>query len=201
MPSIAVHLTVAEKLADKLAVTDFPSYYLGAIAPDSVNAEGFASREARYGAHLRSENYSEWKANILKYHKERQADYAENPDFFKGFILHLYTDIAWDETVQPQLFDFLRGEGIAEDRLNEEKWNELRGFDSLLSQSDGYVRSISHLKQAKPLAVTTVSPELMEQWRQKIVALGYPYPPAKYLKIRHIDTAAERAMEYMKLIL
>lgn len=197
MPSIAVHLAVAAQLAERLDITDFPDFYLGAIAPDSVNAAGFASAEERYGAHIRSRNYDEWKANILRYRALHEKDYAQNPDFFKGVLLHLYTDIAWDEVVQPELFDFLRSLGIEEENLNSEKWNELRGFDSAIAKSDDYIRAIGHLKSAKAKAVTTVSAEQEELWRRKIVALEYPYPPARFLGAEHITRAAERAANYM----
>jgi hypothetical protein len=198
MPSIAVHLTVAARLADRLGIVDFPSYYLGAIVPDSVNADGFASRSERYGAHLRSENYGEWKANILRYRTEAESEYADNPDFFKGFILHLFTDIAWDEEVQPQLFAYLRSVGVSEDRLGEEKWEELRGFDSLLSQSEEYTGAIEYLQNAVPRGITTVSAELSKRWQCKITSLKYPYPPAKFLKNEHIEAAAKKAAEYME---
>lgn len=197
MPSIAVHFAVAARLAERLGITDLPSYCLGVIAPDSVNADGFASAEARYGAHIRSGDYDEWKANIIRYSAEHTADYAGDPDFFKGFLLHLYTDIAWDEEVQPELFAYLRSRGTAESELNSEKWNELRGFDSVLSKSPEYKQSIGYLRQAKPTSVTTVSPEQMEKWQRKIVALEYPYPPAEFLNEEHIERTAEKALAYM----
>lgn len=197
MPSIAVHFAVAARLADKLGIADFPSYCLGVIAPDSVNTDGFASAEVRYGAHIRSADYGEWKANIARYRTEYESDYEKDPDFFKGFLLHLYTDIAWDEVVQPELFDYLRSRGVAESDLNAEKWNELRGFDSVLSESPEYRQAIGYLRQAQPTTVTTVSPGQMESWQRKIIALEYPYPPAEFLNEKHIEKTAERALLYM----
>ncbi len=195
MPSISVHLTLSARLAESLEVKSLPDYYLGAIAPDAVNIDGFASQELRYGAHIRSKDYAEWKRNIAVFRKENGGLYTNRPDFLKGFLLHLYTDIAWDEVVQPKLFDYLRSCGLAEDELNIRKWDELRGFDSILSQQPEYISAISELKKAQPTAVTTVTPGQLSKWRDKIVALEYPYPPAGFLSDEHITAAAARAMQ------
>lgn len=195
MPSISVHLTLSSRIAEKLGIKDMPAYYLGAIAPDAVNLDGFASKELRYGAHIRSKDYAVWKQNISDFYKANKDMYADDPDFLTGFLMHLYTDIAWDEVVQPQMFDYLRSRGFAEDELSSRKWDELRGFDSLLSQKTEYKDAIEALKIARPTAVTTVTPGQLAKWRDKIVALEYPYPPAGFLSGEHIDMTAERALE------
>ncbi len=197
MPSIAVHLTVASLLADRLSVSALPDYYLGTISPDSVNVDGFASQQQRYAAHIRSRDPEIWLQNIAEHRRENEDKYSSRPDFYKGFLLHLYTDISWDECVQPLLFDFLRSRGIAEDKLNEKKWDELRGFDRTLSERSEYITAVEYLKAAEPLAVSTVSAELLDRWRGKIVTLQYPYPPSGFLNDSHIRAAAERAYELM----
>ena len=195
MPSISVHLTLSARIAGKVGVSDMPAYYLGAIAPDAVNIDGFASQEVRYGAHIRSKDYSVWKTNISKFYKANKSLYADCPDFLTGFLLHLYTDIAWDEVVQPQMFEYLRSCGLAEEELSVRKWDELRGFDSLLSQKAEYIGAVEQLKKARPTAVTTVTPGQLSKWRDKIVALEYPYPPAGFLCDEHITAAADRALQ------
>ena len=195
MPSISVHLTLSSRIAERLGITDMPAYYLGAIAPDAVNLDGFASQELRYGAHIRSRDYNVWKQNISDFYKTNKALYADTPDFLTGFLMHLYTDIAWDEVVQPKMFDHLRSCGFADDELSTRKWDELRGFDSLLSQKAEYKNAIEELKKARPTAITTVTPGQLSKWRDKIVALEYPYPPAGFLCSEHIDLTAERALQ------
>ncbi len=197
MPSIAVHLAAADILAEPLKVKDMPAYLLGCIAPDRVNADGFAPAEQRYAAHIRSRDIEQWKANIAEFCRERAAT-----DFIKGFALHLFTDIAWDEAVQPQLFEYLRGKGIPEDELNSAKWDELRGFDSLLSKSESYPRDIELLRRstADSAGDTGIDKAGLEKWRDKITALQYPYPPCGFLSEEHIKTAAELALLYMEQV-
>lgn len=197
MPSIAVHLCVSAILAERLGIVNFEDLFLGSIAPDSVNVNGFASQEQRYGAHIRSRDVSIWLKNIENFKAENKSKISERKDLYNGFLLHLYTDIAWDETVQPELFDFLRSKGISEDKLNEKKWDELRGFDSTLSQSDEYKQAVAFLAKAEPADIGVISAELLSEWRDKIVTLTYPYPPSGFLNTEHIRTAAERAFELM----
>lgn len=195
MPSISVHLTLSAMVAEQLGIKNFPDYYLGAIAPDAVNVDGFASQELRYGAHIRSKDYAQWKQNITDFRRENGKLYASRPDFLTGFLMHLYTDIAWDEVVQPLMFDYLRSCGLAEDELNIRKWDELRGFDSILSQKREYTSAIAELKKAQPIMVTTVTPGQLTKWRDKIAVLEYPYPPAGFLCEEHISLTAARAMQ------
>ena len=49
--------------------------------------------------------------------------------FSRAFFLHLYTDIAWDEIIQPGLFDHLVASGYSDSELNGQKWKELSRFD------------------------------------------------------------------------
>ncbi len=197
MPSIAVHLCVSSMLAERLEIVSLEDFFLGSIAPDSVNVNGFASQEQRYSAHIRSRDVSIWLKNIEAFKAESKSRISERKDLCSGFLLHLYTDIAWDETVQPELFDYLRSKGVAEERLNEKKWDELRGFDSALSKSDEYKQAAAYLAKAEPADIGVISAELLSQWRDRIVTLTYPYPPSGFLNAEHIRTAAERAFELM----
>ncbi len=193
MPSISVHLTISARVAERLGINDLPDYYLGAIAPDAVNIDGFAPQAERYGAHIRSRDVAVWLRNISQFRAEQTR--SENPDFVKGFVMHLYTDIAWDLAVQPELFEDLRSRGIAEDQLNTRKWDELRGFDRILSAKPEYINAVAELKKARPLAVTTVTAPQLAEWRDKIAALEYPYPPAEFLGERHLKAAERKALE------
>jgi hypothetical protein len=197
MPSIAVHLTIAHAAAQTLGICDMPQFYMGNIAPDAVNVGGFAPADVRYAAHIRSRSYSEWKNGIAAYRAAHSDEYALCPDFLSGVLFHLYTDIAWDETIQPQLFEHLRGRGFAEKELNARKWDELKGFDGVLSEKPAYKEAVAALKIAEPHAVTTVTAEQLSQWRDKIVSLEYPYPAPSFLTDKHIDTALMRAVAYL----
>ena len=195
MPSTAVHLTLAHAAAERLSIKDMPQYYLGNIAPDAVNVNGFAPAEVRYAAHIRSRSYSEWKKQITVYRITHRDEYAHCPDFFTGVLLHLYTDIAWDEVVQPLLFGHLRGRGFSEEELNARKWDELKGFDSMLAKKAPFREAAAALATAEPHSVTTVTADQLSLWRDMVIQPPEPRPAPGFLTEEHIAMALERALE------
>jgi hypothetical protein len=162
-----------------------------------VNADGFAPAEVRYAAHIRSRSYSEWKKQIQVYRLLHREEYAHCPDFLTGVLLHLYTDIAWDEKVQPLLFEHLRGRGFAENELNPRKWDELKGFDSILAEKTPFKEAAAALKNAEPHAVTTVTAEQLAVWRDMVIQPPAPCPAPHFLTEEHIAIALERALELL----
>lgn len=194
MPSIPVHLTVAGIAADTLGVADMPSFLLGNIAPDAVNADSFAPKEVRYGAHIRSHDRTQWKKNISEFRDRKQSDYADCPDFFKGVLMHLYTDIAWDEAVQPKLFRYLREKGVPEEDMTRQKWQELDKLDSLLADSPGYRRLTALLAKAEARAVTTVTAQQLSRWQDIIVSEEYPEPSDCFLGMNDVMLTLSHAL-------
>ncbi len=200
MPSAAVHLTVAHMLKDKLNVSDDSSFYLGAISPDAVNLNGFAEENIRYAAHLRSKDYNEWKQNIKDYYISHRSDYSDSEDFFKGFLLHLYTDIAWDEVVQPGLFEHLKASGFSDAQLKDEKWAELDRIDSVIYHDERYKEVLKRLAKAKGKAISTVDALQLEKFRDAVSAETCPVTSDKpvFLTCQSIQAAADKAFEYMQ---
>ena len=87
MPSVCVHLMTACILKDRLDIINESDFYLGSIAPDAVNLNGFAEERVRYAAHLRSRDYNVWKQNIENYYNsisDRRSDFLKG--FFSAFV-------------------------------------------------------------------------------------------------------------------
>ena len=183
-----------------LGISDLPQFYLGSIAPDAVNTGEFAPREVRYAAHLRSRSYDEWKRNIREYRaeRERKKDFSESPAFFDGVLLHLYTDIAWDEVVQPLLFEEFRRRGVPDEEFNDRKWSELDAFDSVLTRRPDYSGILSQLEDSRAFAVTTVSPEQLLKWRDMVIAAESGQEEPIFLGIEHIAMTLARTIALMK---
>lgn len=169
MPSSIVHLFVANSLKESFCVENCSQFFLGAISPDAVNLEGFASEEVRYGAHIRSKNVSEWLLNIKAYCKENLSYLSDNSDFARGFIVHLLTDIAWDEVVQPRLFKGLLASGVKDSDLKNAKWQELFLFDNELLRLPEWELIRAELSSAKPVEITTVSEDLLRSFLKKVL--------------------------------
>ena len=173
MPSSVVHLFVAEKLVDFLEIKNIPQFYLGAISPDAVNLEGFADQNTRYTAHIRSRNVSQWLLNIKNFIAEKEKDYTYETDFFKGFLVHLLTDIAWDEAVQPELFEGLIKAGYDKATVGRSKWEELYRFNGRLMQNPQWKEIKNQLKNSHGVAISTVSAQLLEKFRDDLLSEDY----------------------------
>ncbi len=145
MPSSCVHLYAAQLLADRFDIDDLPGFYLGSVAPDAVNLNGFAAQPVRYAAHIRSTDYNEWKQNIRRFYEENNSQYPRS--YLLGFLAHLYTDIAWDELVQPGLFEFLSARGLSYGECQTEKWRELDRLDGLIIGKEWYQEMLDTLKK------------------------------------------------------
>lgn len=200
MPSATVHLKIAYMMKNEIGIKNEAEFYMGAIAPDSVNLDGYASEQERYSAHIRSKNYAEWKENIKRFYDEEKVRFIGNEDFLKGYIFHLYTDIAWDETVQPNLFRFLRAQGFAEEKFKEQKWRELFRLNYVLAKQDWYGEAREKLKNAVFFETAGVTAELMKKYRDYILG-DYEKDkmisePPIYLNEDFILAAALRATEY-----
>ena len=193
MPSSAVHLTAAASAADTLGITDLPQFYLGCIAPDAVNIGGFAPKDIRYASHLRSRDYGEWKRNIADFRMANDS----GSDFMKGVLFHLYTDIAWDEVVQPKLFAEFKRLDIPDEDFTRRKWLELDGFDAMLMRRDSYPLIISELRRAVPEPVTTVSAEQLTVWRDEVADALPPDTKPIFLSDEHLVLAMGRAVALM----
>lgn len=198
MPSSVVHLFVANKFLDVLKIQNIPQFYLGAISPDSVNLEGFADQETRYSAHIRSRDVSKWLMNIKTFVLENEKKYCDENDFFKGYIIHLLTDIAWDEVVQPRLFKGLIKAGFEEETLGREKWNELYKFNAQLMKETLWEEIKKQLKNSHGVNISTVSAELVEKFRDDLISNGYEkvnYDKPLILSPEDVEITVSKAKE------
>ena len=56
MPNIMIHEKVAYTIAKQIKDLDTKEFYLGALSPDAVNVNGFASKEERWTSHIRDKD-------------------------------------------------------------------------------------------------------------------------------------------------
>ena len=95
MPNIIIHEKVAYNISKKYKNLANGEFYLGAIAPDAVNLNGFASTEKRWTSHCRAKNLNAWRENITKFYFEQLNNYPN--EFLTGYLIHILTDIVFDD--------------------------------------------------------------------------------------------------------
>lgn len=95
MPNIMIHEKVAYTIAKQIKDLDTKEFYLGALSPDAVNVNGFASKEERWTSHIRNKDLNKWRLNIINFYKQNQNNY--NKAFLTGYLIHILTDIVFDD--------------------------------------------------------------------------------------------------------
>ena len=110
MPSILFHEFVGYTIAKKYKKYDTNNFYLGVMAPDAVNAYGFASKEKRWGSHLRDEDLDKWKDNVICFYKENCNKYENT--YLVGYLIHILTDIFCDKIYREILYPDLIKRGF-----------------------------------------------------------------------------------------
>lgn len=177
MPSTMIHLVIANNISEKFNISNLGEFYLGAIAPDTVNLHGKASKEIRYCSHLRSTDYDEWLKNVFEFAKKNKDIEEKYPDFFNGFLIHILTDIAWDQTAQPKLFEMMKSSGADESKLSDEKWNELLEFDRKTAKCDIWNKEIRPLlTNASAPCGLTVDKNNLEDYKEFVLNLEFLSP-------------------------
>lgn len=166
MPSSPVHLILAYRMADSLNVKNKADFLLGAIAPDCVNyGMEQASEEVRYTAHIRDRDYDIWKAKLKKFAEDNADKYADSIDFLRGYLFHCWSDIAWDEAVQPKIFEFLGTLGYGYDDMTAQKWQELYRFNSFVVGYEDFKPCRELVKAGTPHKIAGCSAELIDKFR------------------------------------
>ena len=109
MPSIMFHELIGYKFAKKNKQFDCNCFYLGLIVPDSVNAYGFAEKDARWKAHARDKDLDKWQENIVKFYRENEENFEQG--YITGYLVHVLTDIICDKIYIEELYPALLAEG------------------------------------------------------------------------------------------
>ena len=118
MPTVVIHEEVAYEIAKIYTNLDTGDFYLGVLAPDAVNLNGFAPKEERYKSHIRNKDLNVWLSNVKEFFQNNKNKYEKN--FLLGYILHIITDIVYD-----QYFYWPVREQLAKDNIKEEEQHQI----------------------------------------------------------------------------
>lgn len=141
MPTSLFHLNISKKIAEKYPKYDTPNFYIGTIAPDAINLNGFAEKSLRWSAHKRAKDLEEWKNNIINFYNQELENYPE--DYLMGYVIHVVTDIIADQiyykdgiyediiknrTSEDEAFKFFKDqiEIYENSQLNESWWSDVK---------------------------------------------------------------------------
>lgn len=159
MPSIRIHEKIGYEIGKKFNLSSY-DYYLGLMAPDAVNLEGFASKEERWTSHRRKENRVEWRQELKKFYEEVKNIYPK--EFLIGYCIHILTDIVYDD------FFYLPVRDIIEKTTTREHSHEVmrKDMDYYSFREWENIRNI--LKQEKTsYDILNIKKDTLSKWKNK----------------------------------
>lgn len=164
MPNIMIHEEVGYFVSKKLNISSY-NYFLGILAPDAVNLNGFADKEVRWTSHQRKKDLQEWKENLNNFYQREKDNYPK--DFILGYYIHILTDIIYDEF----LYDKVRKK-ILEDNYPKEVAHEIMGQDMNKYCFDE-IKEIKEILKSnnKSYSILNINNELLINWKNKTLNL------------------------------
>lgn len=160
MASTMIHLLVGDGIAKAdERVKGTGKFYLGCFLPDSVNADGFASKEVRWAAHLRAKNLCEWYENVGRFYTENRN--RHDSDLLFGYCVHCITDAAFDEFFHHNIWEQAKKIGLT-------GWDECFRYDRTVMDGLLWKEKIRPLlEKTVPVSIGNISIELVGR------SLGY----------------------------
>lgn len=175
MASTGMHLYVGYLLARETGgIASPPQFYLGCVAPDCVNMDGFAKKETRWAAHLRSADLSRWYSNIGRFYAGQLRPGADD-SLLLGYAVHCITDVAWDEHFHGRVWDGMEKLALPQmiERLDR-GWDDCFRFDHDQFTEDWWTDTVRPaLEAAVPGPLPGIPADLLERYRQYVL---YRYP-------------------------
>ena len=178
MPIIAIHEEVAIKLAKQHKNLDTKDFYLGTLAPDTVNLNFvFAPKLLRWTAHQRSIDLSDWKFSLKDFYQKEKTNYPRN--FILGYITHILTDIIFDESFYLDITDKMLNDNIS----NEETHNLMRKDMENYASNSKYKNIIKEKlsNQDKFYNILNITEEELKIFTKKNLDTCYKITPNKYI--------------------
>ena len=165
MPSSLYHLKVADKITVMHPFLYTSSFFLGAIAPDSVNLHGFASKEVRWAAHRRARSLEEWTDNIAAFYSENKGKVPG--DFLTGYVVHVLTDIEADR-MEPSIHERILNLKPDADKYAEYS-EEIRKAEDAELGKDWWLYARNKMGNSKATDINGIKAEEILLWRDYVL--------------------------------
>lgn len=162
MPSAIIHEKVGYLLGKKLNINSY-DYYLGLLAPDSPNLNGFAPKEERWPAHVRRKDLNEWREALLKFYLASKNNYPK--DFLLGYYIHILTDIVFDDFFYKKIRKEIKMQGYSKEDAHQIMSNDMEEY---------YFNEFDEIKEVLKnnqisYNINNISKELLTSWKDKII--------------------------------
>lgn len=187
MPSIMIHEKVGYDLSKKLHISSY-DYYLGLLAPDAPNLNGFAPKEERWMAHQRKQDYEEWKQSLVQFYQKEKNNYSR--DFLIGYAIHILTDIVYDDLLYLKI-----RERILKDYSMEEA-HQVMGLD-MEHYSFPEIHEIQNILSGSNQSydILNITKDTMLLWKEKRMSQVNETYNCKYLNDGDVSFLSEQVFK------
>lgn len=192
MPNCKIHEKVGYDLSKKIGVYSY-DYFLGLLAPDAPNLEGFAPREERWMAHERDGDRVVWRKKIKKFYDQEKTHYPK--DFILGYYIHLLTDIVYDDFFYDQVREEIQKE-MGYKNAHEEMREDM---DKYHFQEWEEVKEILQ-KEESSYDILNISKERLKKWKEKVISQKEKEEESHWIKENLIKELEERVYEELKKV-
>jgi len=210
---LAVAHTILSRRPDLVQNTD--SFYLGTIAPDSIESKANAVRDDKKLVHLRlGISDMEWlEPDKMAIFDKRLQDFAsyfigrekdpEQRDFYIGYLVHLMTDKINHGTVRLRILEALKPQGIIDGHwpFILKVLNELEALDNYLLHSRPEVAEVFYRLMSSPVQhglTGMIEKRYLEKslgWWQNVYIPQIAQRKAEIMANHEIDDFVELAAE------
>jgi hypothetical protein len=165
-------MKVGMEFIQKNPTLDKPQFYLGLIAPDSVNVDGFAPKEKRWPAHLRDKDLDVWQKNVLVFYNENKEKYEEL--YLYGYVVHILTDIVCDMVYAEKVEPLLKEKRV-EDIYGYYR-NEIEEYENSQVVKNWWKKVVENLQNSVAEDINGIDKGEIERWKQYTIKnyLGRP---------------------------
>lgn len=190
MPNIMIHEKVGDYISKKENKNSY-DFYLGLLAPDTPNLEGFAPKEERWEAHQRRADYKEWREALYNFYEQEKNHYSK--DFIDGYCIHILTDIVYDD------FFYLKVRDVIEETYSREESHTIMRND----MEKYYFAGIEEIKKVLESSnnsydILNISKEKLTKWKEKEISLWKPPKESIYLTDELIHVLEEQVYKEWK---
>jgi len=187
MPNIRIHEEVAYIYTRNHKEYDNKYFYLGVLAPDSPNLEGFAPKVERWTAHQRDKDYDEWERKIKKFYIENKDNY--NKYFIFGYLFHVITDIVYDRDIYLDVREIIMKDNISLEDSHNVMRKDMDYYGTNFKEFD-YIKN-KLLELDEYYDILNISKEKLEAWTKLNLEEQEKKQP-KYINIEIIDKLAKK---------
>lgn len=162
MPSLIIHQKIGYEMSKKLLLNSY-DYYLGIIAPDAPNVDGFAPKVERWTAHVRDSDLKEWRIKLKKFYLKNKNKYIK--DFLIGYYIHILTDIIYDDYFYQKIKNNILAFGYLNDNTHQLMSNDMEMYN--FSESEKLNEILS--SKENTYHINNISNEILKKWKNKII--------------------------------